>query len=466
NQVRNAKLLESLAQQGTNLKAALDSMSEAIQKVRNEIVDRNRGGRYGMHGFIAEVAQEGIGNARSLINGGHKIHDWVNDNGPADLIRDGIPIQQKFVAAGGNFSLAAIAEHMQHYPDYIANGGRYQIPADQFDIVKTLHGMSIEDANRTLTKQTTPSIRDWEHVQQFLHNKHVPFESLEASDLTYQQVQVHEFRHAFADEEQSLRNTDQKRRLEAIQKHRPNLNEGAKATAGAAPVEGGTALAMAIIAKRKEGKKFQDFTAEDWAGIARASGNGALSGGIRGVSIYLLTNFTATPAAVASSLVTVSLGIAEQAHELRSGSINELEFLENSEALAVQTAVSALSSAIGQAIIPIPILGAVIGNTVGSVLYQATSGILEETETELVEAYLREEAQLAKRLDAEQQLLIAGLRQQMDAYLALMEQAFSPDLTAAFDGSIQLAEELGLSSSTILRDTEDISDYFLGWSAE
>lgn len=62
-----------------------------------------------MHGFIAEVAECGISNARhQLEHGGLGPNIWIDDNGPADIAREGILIQQKFCEAGGNLSLAAI----------------------------------------------------------------------------------------------------------------------------------------------------------------------------------------------------------------------------------------------------------------------------------------------------------------------------------------------------------------------
>ncbi len=71
-----------------------------------------------MHGFIAEIAEVGIGNARRQILGHEADYRRVNDNGPVDLIRGSVEIQQKFVAAGGRFSLGAIAVHLEKYPEY------------------------------------------------------------------------------------------------------------------------------------------------------------------------------------------------------------------------------------------------------------------------------------------------------------------------------------------------------------
>ena len=36
-----------------------------------------------------------------------------NNNGPVDLIRNGVCIQQKFVQTGGHFSLNAIKDHLK-----------------------------------------------------------------------------------------------------------------------------------------------------------------------------------------------------------------------------------------------------------------------------------------------------------------------------------------------------------------
>ena len=74
---------------------------------------------------------------------------------------------------------------------------------------------------------------------------------------------------------------------------------------------------------------------------------GTLKGGVRGASIYALTNYTATPAAVASALTTAAFGVADQVNQFRNGTITETQLIENSEILCLDTAVSAFSSVIG-----------------------------------------------------------------------------------------------------------------------
>ncbi|GAB2986583.1 hypothetical protein [Frigoribacterium salinisoli] len=67
-------------------------------------------------------------------------------------------------------------------------------------------------------------------------------------------------------------------------------------------MEGGTTFVLAVVAKRREGTALKDFTRQDWIEIAGDAGFGVAKGGVRGLSIYSLTNFTMTSASLASSI--------------------------------------------------------------------------------------------------------------------------------------------------------------------
>lgn len=462
NQLRIDHLLSSFTQQDENLLNALASVNEAIRVIDLEVVTANRGGHHGMHGFIAEIAEVGISNARRQILGLEPAYQWVNDNGPVDLMRSGVEIQQKFVAAGGRFSLGAIGEHLQKYPDYVQNGGKYQIPGDHFEVIQRLHSMPPEEAGKLLSRSGGgPSFRDWQRIDTFFKEGSIGMESLEPSTLTYHEVQRDVYESTMAAEGNSLLSTDQSLRDNAYQESLPSLQEGATATLAAAVIEGGTALVLAVVAKRRKGMRLREFTQQDWLGIASETGFSFVKGGVRGFSIYSLTNFTATPAAVASSIVTAAFGIAELANKLRRGEIDELEFIENSELISLEAAVSALSFFVGQALIPVPILGAVIGNTVGAVMYTAVASSLSKREAELIECYLGEQRVLDEQLAAEYQELIEKLEQGIADYLGLLERAFSPDVEIALFGSAELARGVGVAADEILDSEEKVQAYFL-----
>lgn len=462
NQIRLNNLSDALERQDKNLSDALASVAQAIKTIGDEVVATNRGGVKGMHGFIAEVAEVGVGNARSQILGEGTVYQWVNDNGPVDLMRSGIEIQQKFVAAGGRFGLGAIAGHLDKYPDFVSNGGKYQIPGDHFRVIQELHAMSSEEAGRLLARSGDgPSFRDWQRVQAFFEDGPIGIKSLEPSKLDYHEVQRDGYGSTLDAEEDSLRTTDKSLRDNAYQASRPNLREGAKTTLAAGTVEGGAAFVLAVVAKRRQGRRLAEFTREDWTDIAGDTGFGLAKGSMRGISVYTLTNFTATSAAVASSIVTASFGIAEQANKFRRGEIDELQFIENAEIVALEAAVSALSSLIGQAAIPVPILGAVIGNTVGTVMYKTVASALSKRESEAIARYRVEQRTLAEQLASEHQELIDKVEASMGDYLTVLERAFSPDVHAALAGSVELARQLGVAADEILDSDEKTLAYFL-----
>ncbi|MDN3905790.1 hypothetical protein [Arthrobacter sp. YD2] len=462
NQLRVDALLESLTAQKENLSEAISSVNNALLKINLEVVSTNRGGQKGMHGFIAEIAEVGIGNARELIRGQKATNTWVNDNGPVDLMRAGVDIQQKFSMAGGSFSLAAVEEHLKKYPDYVKNGGRYQIPRDHFTTVQRLRSMSPEEAGRLVSRNGKgESFKDWQRVNKFFNEGSIHVESLEPSKLDYGDVQRGTYTSTLESEQDSLKSTDQALRDGAYQRSRPKLQEGMKASLVAAALEGGTSFLLAVTAKRRADKQFKEFNAEDWAEILTGSGLGVARGGVRGASVYSLTNFTATSAAVASSLVTATFGIAEQAHRLRNGELSELAFLENAEVVCLEAAIAALSSFVGQALIPVPVIGAVVGNTVGTIMYQCVSASLSRAEANLIKGYLADQRALDEELAAQYGRLVAELNEGLSNYLAVLERAFSPDFQIALLGSVELARGLGVPTEEILDSKNKTSAYFL-----
>lgn len=463
NQVRIDRLLERLSREQDNLENALATINETLNTIGRDIVNNGlgRGGERGMHGFIAEVAEVGIGNARELIEGRAPIYEWINDNGPEDLRRGAELIQQKFVNSGGHLSLQAIKQHLQTYPDFLENGGKYQIPADHYEKIKWLLSISEKDANKMPTSTGEFSLKQWREVHDFFKSENVPLDKIEPSALDYKSVQKNMYEQTLESEKQDLQARNQERKDQAYQESKPTLAEGVKATAIAAAVEGGMSFCMGVAAKRREGKKLKDFDQDDWKEIASETGMGTIKGGIRGSSIYLLTNYTATPAAVASAIVTASFGVAEQAHQYRQGELDEVAFIENSEILCLDAAVSALSSFAGQVIIPVPVVGAVIGNAVGTMLYQLAKDNLSTKEQTLLEEYLKSTRQLDEELKVKYQSFIIGLSESMKQYMDILGRAFSPDIRIAFNGSVELAKEMGVPTDEILDTKDKVFAYFL-----
>ncbi len=461
NQVRLERLFKALQAQNINLNQALQTLKSTFSTIKEDIIIRNRGGVKGMHGFIAEVAECGIGNAREELLGRAPVYEWINDNGPTDLVRNGVQIQQKFVNAGNHLSLQAIKQHLSTYPEYINNGGRYQIPQDHYERIKYLLSISKEQANKMPTETGEFSLKQWREVHSFFENGDVKLSDIEPSALKYESVQSNTIEKTISDERKAIKKTDKAIRDEAYTQSRPTLQEGLKAGAVSAAIEGGVTFGLEIRKKVKSGKSIKDFTADDWSEICKKSGLGTVKGGVRGISIYALTNYTATPAAVANALVTASFGIAQQAYLLKEGKITQEDFLRNSEELCVDVSVSALSSFIGQAVIPVPVVGAVIGNTVGNLIYQTAKESLKKQDKQLIKRYIQEIEALSQSLEAQYKQYVEQINLAMKEYFSILEDAFAIDCVQAFDGSIQLAKYVGVHEDEILKTIEDVDDYIL-----
>ncbi len=473
NQIRINRIVESFQQQNENLQDAVNTLDDTLQTITEDIIDKNRGGQRGAHGFIAEIAECGIGNAFEKLRGNGGTYSWVNDNGPVDLRRGVIDIQQKFVKSGGLFSLNAVQEHFKKYPDFLKNGERYQIPKDFYENIVKLYNMSEKEAYKKLSSTSDLTLKQWRKVHEFFENGSITINDLEPSTLKYDEVQAENIKHTIKLKNQSVHKENIILKEGDLDEGRASLEEAGQAAIASAVIEGGTTFVMEIAKRIKSGQKIKEFTEDDWKDILKKSGISTIKGGVRGSSIYMITNLTTaivdigetysvttTPAAVASALVTAGFGVAEQIHLYREGKLSELDVIENSEILCLDASVSAVSSLVGQAIIPIPVLGAVIGNSIGTVLYQIGKDSFNKKENEFFERYISEQTKLDAELRVQYDGLISSLNSALLKYYSLLEEAFSSVSEVAFSGSIQLAKSLNIPTSEILQSIDDIDSYF------
>lgn len=460
NQLRIDEFVSNIKMQDINLAGALEVLETMKWDVFQEVVNRNRGGEKGMHGFIAERTQVAIENARKIIVGAKPEYFLIDDNGPIDYLRGDTQIQQKFVQS--TLGLGAIKEHLTKYPDFLKNGGVYQIPKDYYEKFHEILSISPEDATR-LTRNSDPSITLWRNVHKLIDEMGIdPVNTpIEATAIDYSDVQMGTYKETVNKEVDSIKDTDQKRRDDAYQKSKPSLKEGAKATAAAAAIEGGMSFCLEVAKKLKSGKILSEFTSDDWKEVGIDTAAGGAKGAIRGASIYGLTNFTATPAAVASALVSATFGVAAQAQLLREGKISNEDFIINSEVVCLDVTVSAIASVMGQVLIPVPVLGVVVGNAVGMFMYSIAKDNLSKQEQTLIFRYNESIQKMNEQLDDHYKALIELLKREFAKFESAVELAFDLNVNIAFAGSVALAQYVGCSEEKILKDKAAVDAYFL-----
>lgn len=196
NQVRLDELIAKLNQQDINLEEALKELDEIKKFLGNP--SHILGSASTKHGEIAEQMQVHIANARRVIQGLGKNHtfDGVGRTAPEDYLRDGQQVQSKFYNGLRNtlFGKHALLEHLETYPDFIKNGGSYDIPKDQYDQMLKLLDMYKNNPSKLSTseynlakkidellkgnglelgKDINPSVVDYGEVQQGTANQTV-----------------------------------------------------------------------------------------------------------------------------------------------------------------------------------------------------------------------------------------------------------------------------------------------------
>lgn len=461
--VRMERLHALLQQQGDDLTAAMKTLDIAMETIKKDIINNGlgRGGTKGMHGFIAEVAECGIANARhQLEHGGFGPNIWIDDNGPADIERLGVLIQQKFSESGGHLSLEAVKMHLQAYPGFLQNGNKYQIPKDHYEKIVQLLKITKHQADRLPTETGDFSRKQWEYVHQYFRENNISLDDIEPSKLIFPSVQKEAIETTISQEKLDLQAKNDKKMEQINAEHQPTIQDGVKTTAIAATLEAGTALVLAINKKRKSGKKLAEFSADDWTDIAKESGLGALKGSVRGAGVYILTNTYKTNAAVASAIFTAMFGVAEQVHLYREETFDKNQLIENAEAVCIDAAVSAVASMIGHVAIPVPVLGAIFGNAVGMILYQFGKNCLSEQDSNLLSQYTDDLKKYQQENLVEYENLIEQLNTNLQSYLCLMNGAYSPDIDLALTGAIRLAQMLHVSEEERIDTDEKFEAYF------
>ncbi len=459
NQIRLDNFVESILQQNKNLDEALKELSELKAFVGNG--SHILGSPLTKHGEIAEHMQVNISNARRAIEGLTREYTFegVGRTAPEDYLKGGMPVQSKFYNGLKQtlFNHHGVEEHLSTYTDFIKNGGSYDIPRDQYNEMVDI----LEKYKNSPSKLSTSDYMLAKRIDEFLSkNDLVMGKDINSAIEDYSEVQINVADRTIDKEETQIRKTDKEKRDEAYAQSQPTLKEGLKAAGVSAAFEGGMAFCLSYADKRKE-KELSEFTGEDWKEVGLDTVKGATKGGIRGGVIYSLTNFTQTPACVASALVTASFGVAGQVRALERGEVSEEDFVINCETVCLDVTVSAIASLVGQVAIPIPVLGAVIGNVAGEFIYELCKKESSKKAQEIIDGYQKDINELNKTLEIKYQKVVEQVMAQIAEYESIESLAFDEDVNIAFVSSINLADYVGVESDRILRNKAQIDNYFI-----
>ncbi|HIF9126990.1 TPA: hypothetical protein ACX6O5_003445 [Photobacterium damselae] len=458
NKVREQNMLDSLANQDK----AFELASEQIEKVRNFVGDPSAilGSEATKHGEIAEQVEVGIRNAKAALQGVDASHlpgdiESVARTGPADYLIDNIEVQSKFIN-GANNNLSHVLDHMNKYGNFGRDGSYYHIPKDTHELInKIISGENVDGVSQRTINAIKEKVHEIEQTTGQSFNTVV-----QPGVSTYAEVQQGRINDTLNRHELELNSENEKIKSEIESDHGPTISELGKASVIGAAVGGSIVFATGIYSKYKEGKNIfaGDFDTEDWKEIGLDTAKGATIGAISSASIYALTNYAAMSAPFASSVVSAVKGVGSLTKQYNMGNISKEEFLNLGMLVCAESAIVGLFTAAGQTLIPIPIVGAVIGSIAGKMLveFAGSSQALKKEMNEKVARY-------TAKLDIASKQALTKINAEFDRLGELTKAAFDfeNNLRGAVESSILLAEHYGVEDSKIIRNTNDLDNFML-----
>ena len=220
-------------------------------------------------------------------------------------------------------------------------------------------------------------------------------------------------------------------------------------------------VALNILERVKDGKKLQEFTAEDWADALGLNVDTLVWDDVKkGLEVvFARENDTEF---VAESLATATMTVKEYFALFRAGEMSEADFLFESEWVCLDAVVEILASYLRERPIEIESLNIVITDEMLKMRYRAIVGEIQGEWIEMLERHAAQQQALDEALDEEYSRYIAWLEKDLDTYMELLPRAFSDDPAEALAGSAELATFMKLPQAEVLGTVDDVDDYFLG----
>lgn len=452
---------------------ARTSLSEGLQCVENlrDFVSNPKnilGNMQTKHGEIAEHIEVEIRNGRDILN--HlkptATFEGVGRTAPEDYIIGGLEVQSKYIG-GVEKSLDHVLEHLHKYPGFTDNGF-YHIPKDQYGLLEKVHN------GENLDGITSSTIRKCqERIKQIEEETSKPFAEVVRPGLsTYKEVQLgkvdetidgyeKEFQEISDKEIKQIRVKRKQEESDAQHITEASWGEALKYSAISAVIVGTTSAGLKIYSKIKGGTKITEFTLEDWKEVGFDFGKGSIKGAISGLGIYGMTKIVGLNAPFASAIVSSTMGLSSLYYDYRKGIISISEYADAACALSVEAGIAAIGSAIGQVVIPVPILGAIVGSAIAKSSLEISKHIMGKTEANFIKELEKRYNHLIAKLEKECREIMAHIDAYFNKLGGLIEAALDIDVNKSLLGSIELCRFVGIEEKQIIHNSTELDDFML-----
>ncbi|MEH2308244.1 hypothetical protein [Nostoc sp.] len=453
---------EQLAAELSKQDQAFFAAIQEVDKVRDFLATPENilGNTSTKHGEIAEQVEVGIRNAKSLLNSStpDATFEGVGRTAPEDYLINGVQVQSKFINGAGN-TLESVLDHMKKYDNFGRDESFYHIPKDQYETIqKILNGENVKG----ITTRTAQRIQEKAHEIEQLSGR--PFnQTVQPASSNYSDVQIGKVDDTLNHHEKELKRDNAEIKDRIRTEAQPNLTDFGRVAVKGAVIGGGIKFATKIYAKYKEGKNVfkGELTLEDWREIGLDTAKGAALSSISAATVYGLTNFAEMSAPLAGAFVSAGMEVASLVRSWNCGEISSEEFVELSLFACADSAIVATGAAIGQALIPFPVIGAVIGTIAGRIVSDFCKNLLVEN------------TKICKQVEQHYQKFLAQISQDYKATVAniiatyeklgnLAQAAFNPSLNLELrlQASIKLAVAYNVPDSNIIHNVNEL-DLFM-----
>lgn len=453
---------------GKNLVKGLKQISE--EKVNPDYEFQNL---HQQAGFSAEVKSVARSNAESIIRKdttrkvrtddlgrvNDPLHDTVTLDSQGRII-DHSGTQIKFIGASkndptgaGNATRALKKLQSKRFEKYLDADVKIEVPSDQYDQLIKETNASLTELNAKLEKlNSLGKTEQAQKVQSKINKLNTIKKNLRKSPVSSQEAmdaRLHPKLSAGTD----IAKISHRAGLETAQ--------------NAALIGGGVSLVRNVVAfcrneiEAQEAVKniAQDTATTAAVGYATGFTGSALKGGMQNSSSQYLRSLSKTN--VAGTIVAVAVSASKTMVRYFNGEIDGTECLEDLGEQGTGFVASAVFTAIGQAAIPIPVVGGLIGGMVGYALSSASYGVLmtslkekklAASERRLIEQQCDEYAKMLReyRLEMEQiinEYLVGSMSLFQESFSGIRDAFATHDVDWLIDSANTVSEAFGRKAS-------------------
>ena len=220
------------------------------------------------------------------------------------------------------------------------------------------------------------------------------------------------------------------------------------------------ALGTGIYRKYQDGKNIfrGEFDTEDWQDVRLDTLKGAAIGGVSAGAIYTLTNYASMGAPFASALVTATKGVGSLTMSYQRGEIDLDKFTDLGLIVCAESAIVGAMTIAGQTLIPVPVLGALIGSISGKFLVTVAKNLDGKT-SQALQAKMDD---FNRRLNDIEQRALKRILSEFEALGELTTAAFNVENNRQLlEASITLAQAYGVDKNRIIKNADDLDAFMM-----